>query len=89
MIEIAYYPAFIKAYQKKTKNNPAFKKKFAEKLEIFKQNPYDARLRTHKLTGILKELYSFSIDYDNRVIFSFYTSSQVIFEDFGNHNEVY
>lgn len=89
MIEISFYPAFIKAYKKKIKNNPILKTKFIEKIEIFKNNPYDSRLRTHKLTGELKELYSFSIDYDNRIIFSFYSNNKIIFEDIGNHDEVY
>ncbi len=89
MVEIAFYPAFIKAYRKKIKNNENLKNKFTEKFEIFKNNPFDTRLRTHKLTGELKELYSFSLDYDHRVIFSFFTNQKVIFEDIGNHDEVY
>jgi mRNA-degrading endonuclease YafQ of YafQ-DinJ toxin-antitoxin module len=89
VIEIAFYPAFIKTYKKKIKNNSVLKSKFNEKFVIFKNNPYDLRLKTHKLTGSLKELYSFSIDYDNRVIFSFYSKNRVIFEDIGNHDEVY
>lgn len=89
MIEVTFYPAFIRAYKKKIKNNLILKNKFAEKLDIFKNNPYDTRLRTHKLTGDLKELYSFSIDYDHRVIFSFYEHNKVIFEDIGSHDEVY
>lgn len=89
MVEVTFYPAFIKSYKKKIKNNPILKNKFIEKLEIFKINPFDSRLRTHKLTGELKELYSFSVDYDNRVFFSFYTDNKVIFEDIGTHDEVY
>ena len=70
MVEVTFYPSFIKAYKKKIKNNPNLKNNFLEKFEIFKINPFDKRLKTHKLTGALNELYSFSIDFDNRVIFS-------------------
>jgi mRNA-degrading endonuclease YafQ of YafQ-DinJ toxin-antitoxin module len=89
MVEITFYPAFLKAYKKKIKYNSFLKDKFIERFEIFRNNPFDARLKTHKLTGDLKDLYSFSIDYDNRVIFSFFTDNKVIFEDIGNHDEVY
>ena len=89
MLEIAFYPSFIKSYKKKIKNNSTLNIKFIEKLEIFKINPYDSRLRTHKLSGDLKELYSFSVDYDIRIIFSFYSDNKVIFEDIGSHDEVY
>jgi addiction module RelE/StbE family toxin len=89
MIEIAFYPAFIKKFKKRTKNNRILLEKLAEKLYIFKSDPFDTRLKTHKLTGELKELYSFSIDYDFRIIFFFYESNKVIFTDIGTHDEVY
>jgi toxin HigB-1 len=66
-----------------------FLEKFKESIEIFKVNPFDSRLKTHKLSGNLKELYSFSLDYNYRVIFSFFESDRVIFEDIGTHEQVY
>jgi len=89
MIEITFYPAFVKSYQKKTKYNPTLAKNFMEKIDIFKENPFDNRLKTHKLSGNLKELYSFSIDYYHRIILSFYETDKVIFEYFGSHDDVY
>ena len=89
MIEIAFYPSFIKNFKKRTKNNRILLERFAEKLNIFKNDPFDPRLKTHKLTGELKDLYSFSIDYELRIIFCFYESNKVIFTDIGTHDEVY
>jgi len=89
MIEISFYPSFIRAYKKRLKNNSILEKKFNEKLEIFKQNPFDTSLKTHKLTGQMNELYSFSIDFNCRIVFSFYTSTKVIFLDIGSHDDVY
>ena len=83
MTEVSFYPAFIKTFKKKAKNNPILIKNFQEKLEIFIINPFDPRLKTHKLSGELKDFYSFSLDYDNRIIFSFYDKQKVIFEHFG------
>lgn len=89
MIEITYYPAFVRAFKKCTKSNPTLLVKFKESVEIFKLNPFDSRLKTHKLSGKLKELFSFSLDYNYRVIFCFFESDKVIFEDIGTHEQVY
>jgi hypothetical protein len=36
-----------------------------------------------------KELWSFSVEYDLRVVFYFVNDSEVILEDIGSHDEVY
>ena len=66
-----------------------FQEKFWQRVEIFLENPFDSRLRTHKLTGSLKELWSFSIEYDIRVVFYFVADDKVVFVDIGTHDEVY
>ena len=60
-----------------------------KRLEIFRVNPLDARLRTHKLSGGLQEYWSFSIEYDVRVVFQFATKNRAVFQDIGTHDEVY
>jgi addiction module RelE/StbE family toxin len=60
-----------------------------ERVELFKNNPFEPKLRTHKLSGKLKDLWSFSLEYDLRVIFSFASQARVIFVDIGSHKEVY
>ena len=52
-------------------------------------NPHDARLRTHKLSGELREQWSFTVEYDVRVVFSFLPNNRAVFEDIGSHDEVY
>jgi len=89
MILIAYSPAFVRAYKKQIKNQLATQQLFAEKVALFLQNPYYQKLKTYKLKGILKDFYSFSIDYDLRIIFYFASDNEVIFENIGTHNEVY
>ncbi|MBP6974073.1 MAG: type II toxin-antitoxin system YafQ family toxin [Syntrophorhabdus sp.] len=53
------------------------------------KNPFSKQLRTHKLTGTLKGLWAFSVDYDTRVIFSFLTDDEILLIDIGSHDEVY
>ena len=62
----------------------SFKKAYKKRIRFDPE-----KLRTHKLTGQLNELWSFSIEYDLRVIFYFINDNEVILEDIGNHDEVY
>jgi len=52
---------------------------------MFRNNPFDTRLKTHKLHGKLKDLWSFSIDERYRVLFEF-DGDDVIFLDVGDHD---
>jgi mRNA-degrading endonuclease YafQ of YafQ-DinJ toxin-antitoxin module len=62
--------------------------KFAKKKLLFQQDPFLPLLRTHKLKGQLKGLYSFSIDYSHRVLFKFINKKKALFIDIGTH-EIY
>ncbi len=55
----------------------------------FGKKSFDEQLRTHKLSGKLKKLWSFTIEYDVRVIFYFVEKDKVIFIDIGKHDEIY
>lgn len=89
MIKIGYDTSFKRAYKKKIKRNKQFEEMYWERLEIFIKDPFDGRLNTHKLSGELKELWSFSIGYDLRVAFYFVDSGKVVFVDIGTHDEIY
>jgi len=79
---VRYTTKFYREY----KRLPLNIKKQAEKMEkIFRENPFNPILKTHKLTGKLKELWSFSIDYKNRIIFEFASENTVYFLSVGNH----
>lgn len=47
----------------------------ARKERLFKVDPFDARLRMHKLHGKEKELWAFWVDYKYRVKFFFATKT--------------
>ena len=59
------------------------------RVEIFRKNVNDSRLKTHPLTGKLKGLLSFSLNYSKRVVFVYLEKGKVLFIDVGSHNEVY
>ena len=89
MVEVAFSSTFRKVFNKHTRKNKLLEKKFWEKLEVFITDPFHSSLRTHKLSGRLDKLWSYSVDYDCRVIFYFDTSKKVVFIDIGTHDEVY
>lgn len=89
MTTVLYGSSFERVFRKKVGSDENLKKKFLEKIEIFKKDPFDPQLRTHKLGGQLKDLWSFRIDYDVRVLFYFSSKDHVVFVDIGTHDEVY
>ena len=89
MISIVWDPGFKKAYQKKIKNDDNLKKRFWKTMKLFSSNPFSKQLRTHKLTGTLRGLWAFSVDYNTRVIFFFLKDDEILLIDIGSHDEVY
>jgi addiction module RelE/StbE family toxin len=71
MVNLVWDQAIKRKYKKIFTLNIELKKSFWEAMSIFSQNPFDPKLRTHKLTGKLKGLWSFSVSYNYRVIFRF------------------
>ena len=66
-MKIIYSPKFAKEYKKL----PGRIKSLAEQKEkYFRANPFDPRLKTHKLSGKLKDFWAFLIDQKYRIIFS-------------------
>ena len=56
--------------------------------KIFRNNCFDSRLKTHKLTGSLKDYWAFSVTYSERILFRFINEKEVIFYKIGTH-EIY
>jgi addiction module RelE/StbE family toxin len=84
-MKIIYSTKFAREYRKL----PLKIKKLAEKREqIFRKDPFEPSLKTHKLTGKLKEYYSFSINYQYRIIFEFVEKDIIWFHSVGTH-EIY
>lgn len=89
MTEIAFSSSFKRAFKNRIAGRKPMEKKFWKRVEIFKADPHDVRLRTHKLSGELQEFWSFSIEYDVRVVFQFAAQNRTVFLDIGSHDEVY
>ena len=88
-IETGFSSSFRKSFKTRIEQDEKLQLKFWRRLDKFCEDPFDPVLKTHKLSGELKELWSFSIDYDCRVIFEFIEDNKALFIDIGSHDEVY
>jgi len=80
---------FSSPFKKKVKGKQNIESKYWEKVDIFNKNPFDSQLRTHKLSGKLEGMWSFTVEYDLWVIFYFLEKDKAVFVDIGKHDEVY
>ena len=82
-MKIEYSPKFARQFKKL----PREAKESAVKCEkLFKANPFDSKLGTHKLHGRMKEYWSFSVSYGCRITFSFVGDGLVRFHSAGSHD---
>jgi addiction module RelE/StbE family toxin len=89
-MEVSFSESFKRAFRKRVKSTE-IESEFWNRLELFINDPFDSKLKTHKLSGKLKDLWSFSIEYDLRVVF-FFTKDKpkkAVLVDLGTHDEVY
>ena len=78
MVEISFSSSFKRAYKRRIAGNPERELRFQSKLKSFQNDPFDTSLRTHKLSGKLREYWSFSVEYDLRIIFFFADDEKVV-----------
>ncbi len=89
MIKISWTPSFKKAYKKWVGKYPEFIDDFADAILSFEHDPFTPKLKTHKLTGKLKESWAFSAGYNQRVIFDFISKKEALLKNIGTHDNVY
>lgn len=82
-MRILYLAKFAKEFRKLPKPVQMLAEK---KLEIFRADPFNQRLRTHKLGGVLEGFYAFSINHTHRIIFDFADTDIIRFYKVGTHD---
>lgn len=82
-MKIYYTNKFISSYKKLPE---AIKVESETKEKLFKKDPFEPSLKTHKLTGRLKGYWAFSINNKYRIIFDFIKNNEVVFHKAGTHN---
>lgn len=80
---------YTKNFEHRAKKLPiALKSEIAKRERLFRENPFNPILKTHKLKGKLKNLWSFSTTFKERILFEFVNKDKVLFFDIGGH-EIY
>lgn len=64
---------------------PNIRDKLRERDQIFRRDPFDPRLKTHKLRGNLKGYWSYSVGRRYRLLFKFLDGDEVVYYDIGTH----
>lgn len=74
-------------FEKSYKKLPGrVKEKAKEKEKIFRANPFDPRLDTHKLHGKYREYWAFTVVNQYRIMFDFVSSDNIDFINIGTHD---
>lgn len=82
-MQVVYSPQFVRDF---ARLQIEIQIKAKEKEKIFRENPFDRRLKTHKLSSRFYDFWSFSVDYDCRIIFKFQDGNTVRFYAIGGHS---
>ncbi|MEK7535713.1 MAG: type II toxin-antitoxin system mRNA interferase toxin, RelE/StbE family [Patescibacteria group bacterium] len=82
-MKIYYLSSFERLYKKLPKN---VKEEAKAKEKLFRQNPFDPKLGTHKLHGPLSDYWAFWVNNRDRVIFEFGDKNEIWFYKIGDHS---
>ncbi len=82
-MQISYTNKFEREYRKLSIE---IKLKVESREKIFRKNPFTPSLKTHKLSGDLKDFWAFSVDFTYRVIFEFVDNDDIFFHSVGDHD---
>jgi len=82
-IAVRYKPSFLRQYKKL---EPALQDDVYEKIELFKNPKNHTKLHVHKLKGILAGRFSFSVNYQYRIVYKYLDKKTVVFLVIGDHD---
>ena len=91
MIELIWEKRFSLIFKKWNKKHPELIDIAKEKIKLFVSDPFHPSLKTHRLSGKLKGLWSISISYEERLTFEFVDKGmkKALLIDIGKHKTVY
>ena len=87
---IKFDAPFEKRFKKYTSQlSEVERQRLRKRMEIFKEDVFDKRLKTHKLKGELSEHYAFSVSYSDRIVFKILDDEGIYFIEIGSHDICY
>ena len=93
MRRLAWHSSFLRALKTRTRHQPALRQRILTVVEMMSADPFQPRLKTHKLHGILAGLWACWVEWDCRIIFALEPDAPredlIVLIDLGTHDEVY
>lgn len=83
MPNVFYTSFFLRQFKNLT---PEEKDLLSKSEKMLRQNPFYPKLKTHKLSGKLKEYWSCSVTYKSRIMFKIKKGGDVVLMDIGSHD---
>lgn len=83
---VEYSTRFVRAFRK---IGADLQQEIIEKVEMLKYPANHRKLKVHRLSGKLKNIWSFSVNYRIRITFSKQKKNIFVLETVGTHDEVY
>lgn len=83
MLTILYKPSFVRQYKKLL---PSLREEVKQKIDLFREDPLHPFLKTHKLKGKLKGFFSFSVNYEYRIVFQYESDKSIALLAVGTHD---
>ena len=80
---VNYKPSFVREFKKLSAD---LQEEALERISQFGNIENHKKLKVHKLKGRLEELYSFSVTYSHRIVFSYESKKEVVFLAIGDHD---
>lgn len=93
-MQLVWTTTFSRTFKRLVRQKPQLRPQIEQILEQLLADPFHPSLKTHKLKGALAVRWSCSIDYSNRIIFSFETNpdsdeEELFLLTLGSHDDVY
>lgn len=94
MRKLGWHSSFRRAFKRLQRGDRHLAQQALSAVEDLVDNPFQERLRTHKLHGALVGLWAAWVEYDCRIVFVFEPDpsggeDMIVLVDIGGHDEVY
>jgi len=94
MRNLVWDTSFRRAFKRRTRRNLDLQERILDVPTALAEDPFEPRLKTHKLRGQLEGLSVCWVEYDCRIIFAFEPDplggdDLIVLVDIGSHDEVY
>lgn len=82
MLSVIYAPGFVRQFKKL---EPPLQEEVLEKIKLFQDENNHQSLKMHKLHGVFKACYGFSVNYKTRIVFEYLSKKEVALLAVGDH----